>query len=244
MSDQTIQLMHGDSRVLLPLIPDGSIDLIVTDPPYPTVSGGTDHSAGPQKKGHISKYSVIAKNDGRIFQHNDIKPSEYLPEFYRVLKEDADLYVMVNVLNLREFLDASHAAGFRLHNLLIWDKGTGTPNRWYMKNLEMTLYLYKGKARTINLPGSKQSFTCPNPKGKKHPCEKPVYLMNQYVLNSSQAGETVLDPFMGSGTVGESCWLNRRRFIGMEQDPAYFAVSQQRMSNMTGSFPGIFAGNE
>ena len=74
MSDQTIQLMHGDSRVLLPLIPDGSIDLIVTDPPYPTVSGGTDHSAGPQKKGHISKYSVIAKNDGRIFQHNDIKP--------------------------------------------------------------------------------------------------------------------------------------------------------------------------
>ena len=226
MSDQAIQLMHGDARLLLPLLPTGSVDMIVTDPPYRVISGG-------RKPEEVAQWGVLGKNDGKIFEHNDIRPSEYLPEFYRVLKDDADLYLMVNVLNLREFLNSADAAGFRLHNVLTWNKGTATPNRWYMHDLEMTLYLYKGRAKAINLPGSKQSFYCPNPKNKRHPCEKPVHLMNQYILNSSQPGGVVLDPFMGSGPASESCLLNGRQFIGMEIDPAYFKATEKRLGGVT-----------
>ena len=227
MSDQAIQLMHGDARLLLPLLPTGSVDMIVTDPPYKVISGG---KRSPKE---VIRWGMLGKNDGKIFEHNDIRPSEYLPEFYRVLKEDADLYLMVNAPNLREFLNSADAAGFRLHNVLTWNKGTAIFNLYYMHDLEITLYLYKGRARKINLLGSKQSFHCPNPRHKKHPCEKPVHLMNQYILNSSQPGGVVLDPFMGSGPAAESCLLNGRQFIGMEIDPAYFKATEKRLGGVT-----------
>lgn len=217
-------LHNGDAMQVMALIPKNSVDLVLTDPPFRVISGGKNDGKVGRPTG------ILAKNDGKIFKHNNIKPSEYLPELFRVLKPGRDAYVMVNNLTLREMLNAADDAGFAFHGLLSWDKNTCTPSRWYMKDREWIVYLYKAPARPINNPSSKQGFACDNPRGKSHPTEKPVELMAHYVTNSTKRGQTVFDPFMGSGSTGIAALANGRKFIGIEIDPDYFTVAEKRIN--------------
>lgn len=212
-----------DCMTYLQGIPDGSIDLIVTDPPYKVISGGKNDGKDKRPSG------ILTKNDGKIFTHNDIEIKDYLPEFYRVLKDNTDCYVMTNNINLRELLNVAHDVGFRFHNLLIWKKNNVTPNRWYMKNCEYTVYLYKGAAKAINNPSSKQMLEIDNVKGREHPTQKPVYLMEEYILNSSNEGDIVLDPFLGSGSTAIAAIRNDRIAYGCEIDNEYYDIAQRRI---------------
>lgn len=207
-------------------IPDNSIDLCVTDCPYKVISGG--NKSEKWKSGW--KNSVLDRNDGKIFDFNDIDFRDWIPEVYRVLKEDADFYCMINVLNLEELLTVARECGFKLHNVLVWEKNNANANRWYMKNAELTCYFYKGQAKTINNPGSKQVHTFFNPTDKEHPTQKPVELMCFYIENSSQEGDIILDPFMGSGSTAVACKKCGRNYIGFEIDPKYYEVCEQRLN--------------
>lgn len=219
-----IALYKGDAIDALKCMADNSIDLIVTDPPYRTISGGKKPAEG--FGWHVS---VVKENDGKIFKHNDVNTKEYLTEFYRVLKPGKDCYVMTNNLNLREMLNIADEVGFKFHNLLLWVKNTATANRWYMKNVEYTLYLYKPPARMINNRGSKQTHFADNPRNKLHPTQKPLSLFKEYIENSSDPGDLVLDPFMGCGTAAVVCDATGRNFIGYELDEEYYRIAQQRV---------------
>lgn len=175
---------------------------------------------------------MLYKNDGKIFNNNNIKFSDWIPEVYRVLKDGSHFYCMTNVLNLSKVIVEAEKAGFYLHNILVWEKNTANANRWYMKNCEFTLFFKKGKAKTINNPGSKMVHKFNNPTGNKtHPTEKPVELMEFYVLNSSNVGDIVLDPFMGSGATGVASVTNNRNFIGIEIDSIYYNVAERRVKD-------------
>jgi site-specific DNA-methyltransferase (adenine-specific) len=201
---------------------DESVDIVVTDPPYVVCSGGNNNNFGGQ---------LFKVNDGQLFTHIDIKARDYLPELYRVMKPQSDLYLMTSYLHLADFQAAAIEAGFRLHNILVWHKVSSTANRWYMKNIEFTLYLYKGSAKTINNPSSAAMLTIPNPRNKTHPCEKPVQLMRHYIENSSRPGDTVFDPFMGSGSTGVAAIQSGREFIGAEIDAMYFKRASVRIKD-------------
>jgi site-specific DNA-methyltransferase (adenine-specific) len=226
ISDNSARLIHGDFLEVIKDIPADSVDLVLTDPPFKVISGGS----GEDPK-HRRPRGVLSKNDGKIFAHNSIKPSHYMPVLYRVLKPGRDAYVMTNNITLESLLVAADLAGFKTHGLLFWNKNTCTPSRWYMKNVELVLYLYKPPARPINHPNSKQTFEADNPRNKTHPTEKPVALMEHYVLNSTEPGWTVLDPFMGSGAVGVACKSTGRDFLGIEIDREYFDAATTRMIN-------------
>ena len=131
------KLILGDCLKKMQKIPDEFIDLVVTDPPYPTISGGK--SSGLSKR-HTG--GMLKKNDGKIFKHNDIEFSQWLPEIYRVLKDNTHCYIMTNLLNLFLLRNEALKTGFQLHNLLVWEKQNCTPNRWYMKNCEYTPVSY------------------------------------------------------------------------------------------------------
>jgi site-specific DNA-methyltransferase (adenine-specific) len=176
--------------------------------------------------------SILEKNDGKIFEHNSIKPAEYMAELYRVLRDPGDCYLMINNLNSYDLETEAYRAGFRKHNLLVWRKTNVTPNRWYMQDCELIFYFYKGEARTINSPASSQSFSYPAPKRRRHPTEKPVPLFVYYIENSSQPGDTVLDPFFGSNTTGEAAVRTGRNFIGCEIDPVYFYQGKARLDDL------------
>jgi DNA modification methylase len=227
----TIQIHHGDCMGVLADMPDNSVDLIVTDPPYRVVSGGSNSELARRSTAREGNNNMLAKNDGRIFDHNDIKPTEYLPELYRVLRPGRDAYVMTNNITLLPLLTAAKEAGFKFHGLLVWVKNNSTPNRWYLKNLELTCYFYKPPARAIRDMGSKQAFFCNNvpPRDKQHPTQKPLALMDHYIRNSSDEGWIVFDPFMGSGSTGVAAVQAGRKFIGVEKSPEYFAVAENRL---------------
>lgn len=221
----SIDLIKGDALEILRDLDDCCIDLIVTDPPYRCISGGSPH-------GVKSPSGILSKNDGKIFEHNNVKISDFMPLLYKVLKNDSHAYVMTNFLNLEEMFAEARNAGFRIHNLLVWEKNNVTPSRWYMKNAEFTLFLYKGRAKKINDVGSKMVHKFNNIRNKLHPTEKPVELMELYVKNSSKIGDFVLDPFMGSGSTGIACKNLNRNFIGIEKDEYYFNVAKRRLDEM------------
>lgn len=229
-------LYNIDARFGLDMLPDGSVDMIFTDPPYPVISGGNRTIKGKAPSG------ILAANDGKIFEHNDIAPEEYAAGLYRVLKSPGHAYVMTNELNRRRIEDALLGAGFRTHQLLVWKKNNTTPNRYYMKNLEYTLFVRKGPAVTINNPGSVAVHEFKNPtRNKNHPTEKPVNLIRFYIENSSQPGDIVLDPFIGSGSTAVAASETSRRFIGFEIDPEYYATAMRRVSVLSNDNEGVFA---
>lgn len=221
------KLINGDAIEYLKSIPDESIDLIVTDPPYKTISGGKVRDRSLSGYGH----SVLYRNDGKIFDYNDVDHGEWIRESFRVLKDNTHMYIMTNTLNLFKFQKLAIEAGFQLHNLLVWKKNTTNANRWYMKNAEYILFLRKGRAKNINNMSSQTVHEYNNIVGnKKHPTEKPVDLMELYVSNSSAEGETVLDPFMGAGSTGIAAVNLNRKFIGIEIDETYFNITKERFS--------------
>jgi DNA modification methylase len=219
-------LYLGDAMAIMPELP--LADLVVSDVPYPLISGG----GGEPKSGHQKMVGIFSSanypNDGQLVSAM-VPFLDMLRGLYAALATDADCYVMANDKNVHPIMDAAFGAGFSLHNLLVWDKIQPTANRWYMKNCEFTIYLWKGRARTINYPGSKQLIAGGIEKATGHPTEKPVHLMAEYVRNSSQRGDLVLDPFMGSGTTGVACVQLGRRFVGIELDETFFDMACQRI---------------
>ena len=218
-------LYCADMLQLLSMLPPECIDCVVTDPPYRTISGG--NAPSPL---HGYAQSVLHRNDGKIFDHNDISARDYMPVLYRVLKPQTHAYIMTNVLSLTETIDAARAAGFHFSNLLIWEKNNANASRWYMKNTELTLFLHKKPAKPINDCGSKQIFRADNIRGKMHPTQKPVELMRHYITNSTAPGQWVLDPFSGCGSTLLAAAQDGRQFVGIECDPAYYLAACGRLS--------------
>jgi len=204
-------------------IEDKSIDLVITDPPYKLVQGGCTNKA-------VTLKGATNLKSGNVFSDNSIKFSDWIPEVYRVLKENSHCYIMCNDRNLKELLIESENAGFKLLNILVWKKKRHSPNRYYLKNAEFIVFLRKGKAKNINNMGTFQCLEIDNVENKLHPSEKPVKLMEIFICNSSKSGDTVLDPFMGSGTVAISAINTGRKYIGFEINKEYYEVAKHRIN--------------
>jgi len=223
-----ISLRKGDCLELIKDIPDESIDLIITDCPYHIVTGGCTNI--PKKSAMKERvFLQETSKTGKLFNHNDIKFSEWLPEAYRVLKDGSHIYIYINARNLKELQQEAEKVGFVFQNILIWEKGNATPNRYYLNAYEMILMLRKGKAKNINNMGTKNILKVNNIRNKNHPTEKPIELNEILIENSSKENETVLDMFMGTGSSGIACFNLNRNYIGMEIDEKYFNIARQRI---------------
>ena len=223
-----IKLINGNCLDTLKNIPNESINLIVTDPPYPTTSRGNAGNSGGMLQKDINK-------KGRVFTHNNINCKEYAPEFYRLLKDGSHCYVMTNHINLIDMLNTFTDVGFHFIKSLIWNKGNKIMGQYYMSQYEYILFFRKGKGKKINNCGTSDILSISNKKTKDkdgkniHDTEKPVELMEVLVNNSSQENELVLDPFMGVGSTGLACIKNNRNFIGIEIDENYFNIAKSRL---------------
>lgn len=226
MSD--ITLIQGDCLEKMKDIPDGSVDLICTDPPYKVTSRGSC--------GTMSGYWASEKaKSGKIFNHNNIDIEDFLPEFYRVLKDGTHCYIMCNHLNLPHFIEVINRSKFKFIKCLIWDKQSKICGRYYMGQFEYIIMLRKGRERTINNCGTSDILSIPLKRHKDnngnniHDSEKPVRLMEVLIENSSNDGNIVLEPFLGSGTTAIACQNLNRGCIGIELDEEYFKIAEKRV---------------
>jgi DNA modification methylase len=217
-------LYLGDCRDVLPVI--RGADLVCTDPPYLVSKGG--YASNLQLEGGFGGWMKDYGNQGDIVECN-LEFSEWMPLVFAALKDRAQAYFMSNGRNVKTMQSAAEDAGFRFHTLLVWDKRAALPNKYYQNVTEFGLFMFKGKARTINDPASKNLVSIFQRDETPHPTEKPVELMRYWIGNSSQAGNTVLDPFMGSGTTGVASLQAGRCFIGIEKDERFFAMACKRV---------------
>ena len=227
MKDLINKVIQGDCLKVMKQIPDNSIDLILTDPAYRVISGGNNHPSINMKG------SVIGKNDGKIFDNNDIKISEWLPEVKRVMKDNTHGYCFTNQLNLLPFLMEFEKLNLSVYRILIWDKGIATWTQFYMKQYEPIIFFRKGNAKKINNQGTKDVLSVPNTKNKLHPTEKPINLFEILLDNSSNKNDLILDPFLGSGTTAVACQNLGRRFIGIELSEKYCQIARDRLKQQT-----------
>lgn len=215
-------LVNCNAIEMLKHLNSNSFDMILTDPPYKVISGGTGGKNCPK--------GILSKNDGKIFDFNDVKFSDCLPELYRVLKDNSHAYFFINFLNLQSLMEEVQKAGFKIHNLLVWEKNNVTPNRWFMKNCEYVLFCRKGKAKPINEQSSKTVHQFNSVlKGKIHETEKPIDLLRSYIRNSSNEGDIVLDPFGGSCSTMFAALKENRRCFTMEINNTYFPKILERV---------------
>lgn len=242
------ELRLGDAREILKEYPDEFFDCVVSDIPYKIATGGVgintntggilnhkftnDRLKNKWLKQHDDDdANVILIRRGQFFEHiPDF--SEWLGEVYRVLKQGTHCYLMVNGRNLAELQTKAEAVGFKFQQLCVWVKNNSTPNKWYMGQFENILMLRKGKERYINFLGTSNVFTYRNTTGNKyHPNEKPTMLMEDLIVNSTNEGDKVLDPFMGSGTTCLACKETNREYYGIEIDEKYYNIAKKRLES-------------
>lgn len=229
--NDNITLYNNDCMAIMKQMPDESIDLIVTDPPYRcTARGGSGNMGG--------YWTNSNAKSGVIFQQNDISPKLYMPQFYRILKDGTHCYIMINHVNLIEMLNTATACGFKFIKSLIWNKNKQICGRFYMNCFEYILMFRKGTSRDINNFSTPDILTIPVNKMKDadgnnlHDTEKPVALMKILIENSSNKGQTVFEPFAGIGTTLVASDELERKAIGCELDEKYCKVIPTRFGNV------------
>ena len=220
------KIFNDDFLIGVKSIETETIDCIVTDPPYKIITGGDSNGANSVRpKGMLSGNRELMKYIPKM--------EEWIPECFRVLKNGSHAYFMVNSTNLLQMANVIEKTGFKIHNFLVWKKNNCTPSQFYMKNCEYVIFCRKGKAKYINKMGdSKTVHEYNNILGNKvHPTEKPISLMEMYIENSTNIGDIVLDPFVGSGTTAIAAKNLNRKYIGFEIDKSYFDTAQKRIQD-------------
>lgn len=226
-----IDLYNGDCLKVLKDIPDNSIDLIVTDPPYlisATNGGGTINNVKKLNK------SLKDLTDSNITKGYDIEL--YGEEFIRVMKE-INIYFWCNKVQIPDYIKfyvEKHKCKF---DILCWHKTNALPtySNKYLSDTEYLLYFRKGKGKCFpkSYEDAKTFYIAPiNHKDKKlygHPTIKPLDITEKIIRNSSNEGQLILDPFMGSGTTGVACKELNRNFIGIEIDEDYYEIAKNRI---------------
>ena len=254
-----IQLYNGDCLDLMKDIPNGSVDLTVTSPPYDN----------------------LRTYNGNIAQWNFEKFKDIAKELYRVTADGGVIVWIVGDATVNgsetgtSFRQALYFmdCGFNLHDTMIWEKptftATGSLSVRYAPVFEYMFVFSKGKPKTFNPIKDKLNLSngrkihgtirqkdgstkkqscigneiqalgqrhnvwkiCPEKsnKNRKHPAVFPEQLSKDHIISWSNEGDTVLDCFMGSGTTGISCVHTGRNFIGIEIDESYFNIAKQRI---------------
>ena len=203
-------------------IADGSIDLVVTDPPYTMT-----------KRGKSCRPNWMPNNMGNNVFSDDIpNVKDWMGQVYRVLSDKSHFYTFVNINDITKYLQIANDLGFKIHNIISMIKDTGMPNRWYYKQTELVLFFRKGRAKPINDYTSRDNIKVVMPKkktGKLHITQKPLDFIQLLITNSSRENEVILDPFMGSGTTAIACMNTQRNFIGFETDKGYYDIACKRI---------------
>ena len=148
-------------------------------------------------------------------------------ELYRVLRKDTHFYLLCDAETMFVAKPEAEHAGFRFWKPLVWDKCTIGMGYHYRARYEFILFFEKGKRRLNDL-GIADIITVPRIRGG-YPAEKPAEIADVLIRQSSNAGDVVCDPFMGSGSVGIAALRLGRRFFGNDLNPEAVRIAAQRL---------------
>lgn len=218
MEPGVFSLHRGDAVAWLRALPAGSVDLVITDPPYESLE---KHRA----RGTTTRltHSKASSNDWFTVFPNE-RFEELFQEIWRALRRDAHFYLFCDSETMFVAKPAAERVGFRFWKPLVWDKKRIGMGYHYRSRYELILFFEKGKRRLNDL-ATPDVIEAPRIVGG-YPTEKPAAVSRVLVEQSSAAGERVADPFAGSGSVGVAALEAGREFWG--NDLAEGAVEAAR----------------
>jgi len=199
------QLIHGDCLEKMRDIPDGSIDLVLTDPPYgKKADKGTNGFGSSKNRRYTSEWDSV------------VPSKEVFDEILRVGKH----VIIFGGNYFAHLLPPSKC-------WLVWDKKGDIKFQNPFADCEL---IYTNFTKPVKKYTFKQQGFITDSKDKRyHPTQKPSELIQKLIEDFSDDGSTILDPFMGSGTTGVACKNLNRNFIGIELDEQYYNIAKERI---------------
>lgn len=217
-------LRQLDAVDFLRALPDGSVDLVITDPAYESLE---KHRA----KGTTTRlsHSAASSNDWFAIFKNERYP-EFFAELFRALRWDRHAYVLCDLDTAKVIDPIAIAAGFTVPNWLVWDKCRIGMGYHYRRKKEFILFLEKGDRKLADL-GMADILPVPMVTGG-YPTEKPVDLLAKLVAQSAAPGEVVTDPFFGSGSTGVAALEAGSHFLGNDLAQAAHDYARPRLAEL------------
>lgn len=222
------------------------VDMIFADPPYFLSNDGFTCQNGKMVKVNKGDWD---KSKGA--EENHKYNLAWLSACQKVLKKDGTIWISGTQHVIFDIGFALQQLGFKILNMITWEKPNPAPNlscRHFTHSTELLIWAGKSEKskHTFNYDlmreenGGKQmksvwAFTAPKNSEKtfgKHPTQKPIDLLNRIIKASTNEGDIVLDPFLGSGTTAVSCILNNRKYIGIEKEKEYFELAKKRVEDV------------
>lgn len=228
----TADVLHGERYLLagvdaidwLRSFPAESVALVITDPAYESL----------EKHRAVGTTTRLKVSDGSSNEWFPIFPNTRFPELFaqlfRVLKRDTHFYMYCDQETMFVAKPMAEAAGFRFWKPIVWEKVSIGMGYHYRARYEFVLFFEKGKRKLNNL-GIADVITCKRIRNG-YPTEKPSEVSSILIGQSSQPGEVVIDPFMGSASVGVAALGLGRRFAGTDVAPTALKLAMQRLETM------------
>jgi site-specific DNA-methyltransferase (adenine-specific) len=224
-----MNLMLGDCLERMKEIEDGSVDMVLTDPPYilSTSKGG----------GMMGKEGRTFMEDMETSLKVGIDTKKYLNNLVRLFK-NKESYCGVFFCSNRQLIEYITFAEENKYQygIGVWHKSNPAPlcNFKYLNDVEYWVYI-KGKKSKIGGSYASKSMVYSSQRNTKeskdfnHPTVKPQKLLEKFLINHTMESDVVLDSFMGSGSTGVACVNTNRNFIGIEMDENYFNIAKERI---------------
>lgn len=215
-------LAQRDATEWLRSLDAESVDLVVTDPPYESLE--KYRAIGTTTR---LKHSKASSNDWFAVFPNSRFP-ELFAQLYRVLKRNRHLYLFCDAETMFVAKPIAEEAGFKFWKPLVWDKMKIGMGYHYRARHEFILFFEKGKRKLNNL-GTADVITIPRI-NNGYPAEKPVGVSKVLIEQSTQPGELVCDPFLGSGSVGVAALQLGRHFVGSDLSDQALKLAKTRLA--------------
>ncbi|MBA8779834.1 site-specific DNA-methyltransferase [Staphylococcus schleiferi subsp. coagulans] len=249
-----ISILQGDMSQVLDDLEEEKVDMIFADPPYFLSSGGITCSGGKMvtvDKGAWDKTLTYTEKH----EYN----KAWLLKCKRIMKQNATIWISGTLHNIYSIGMALEETGFKILNNITWQKTNPPPNlgcRNFTHSTETIIWAKKDSKKSKhyfdyqlmkmynNNKQMKDVWTGPlTPKSEKkfgkHPTQKPLYLLERIIEASTQKGDLILDPFLGSGTTAVAAKKLQRKFIGIELEEDFINIAKKRVEN-TNEEPRLF----
>lgn len=231
-------IANGDCLTKMSAIPDNSIDLILTDPPYNL--GLFMKKRGTNLRKLRSNHFSGQGWDDLEFEEWSKQMDIFLKECHRVLKKRGNLIIFMSIIKAETLISLAEQNKFYYKTVGIWHKTNPMPrnmNLHFINSTESWLYfvndattgVFNNDGKPIHDFIETATISPKEHKSGNHPTQKPVALMKHFVDILSNPDGVILDPFMGSGSTGVACAGSNRMFLGIELSEEYFNNASIRL---------------
>ncbi len=226
-----LTLRQGNSRALIRELPDNSVDLLLTDPPY---------NLSPYSTGNMSfSWRKTINNDLAEWDQTVFVPEEWREEFLRVLKPTGNIFAFCTYNLLGQWHSVFDPV-FDTFQFMVWHKTNPVPKirkQGFLNSCELIICMWnKGHTWHFGKQNEMHNFIeAPICMGRErlkdpvHPTQKPLKVLRRIVELASNPGDVVFDPFMGVGSSGVAALQLGRGFVGFELEEQYFTAAEVRI---------------